>query len=160
VLGVDRVRGVARRVRDRGPHARLRRGRARGAAAAPARARCGRARADDRGGHPRPPRADVGDGDPAHGRREHGADDDRGRGVPGRPGAPATPTRADFGYPSGARTLLQLSWSGRTPLTVRIDGARLTFQIASDPPIAVVVPPGSTAQSVADLLASRVVDGA
>src|SRR5439155_501146 len=44
-------------------------------------------------------------------------------------------------------------------LALKIDGARLTFKIAADADIVVVVPPASTAQMVADLLASRVLDG-
>jgi hypothetical protein len=77
--------------------------------------------------------------------------------IPGSGGA--SPTRADFAYPSGSRTLLQLSWAGRTPLTLVIDGARLTFKIATDADLVVVVPPRSTAQTLADLLVARVLDG-
>lgn len=75
------------------------------------------------------------------------------------PGVAGAVTRASFAYPSGARDLLELTWTGRAPLELTVDGARLSFQIQTDAPIEVIVPPGTTAQGLADLLTARVLDG-
>lgn len=72
----------------------------------------------------------------------------------GRP----TTTRGDFAYPAGSRTLLKLTWAGRFPLQLKVEGPKLTFRIDADPDIVVNVPPGTTAATLATLLTTTVLD--